>query len=576
MFATLARWLDHPRAGLAAVVGGVLLSAGSIGAGLGADDWFHRAHLDPEGPYFSSERGPILDLFLFFPAEPGAVRALMDQGVLSWWTQPDIRGGFFRPLTALTHAWDWWGVGAHPALHHLHSLAWLALALWAAHRFFLEWLGPGRRAVLATWLYAVDENHALPASWVANRNALLAMAFGALSARAHLAGARGERGGAWFAAGWLALALLSAEAGVATFAVLAALELGRAEPLRVRARRWVPLALVGAAWAAAWITLGYGMYGSGLYVDPLRDPVRYLSLVPERLGALGAAAWMNLPVDVWAILPPRVTVPLGLGLLVAVSLAVAGLARRAWRSEPVLLQAVVLSTLALLPPTATFPMTRVIGLGGLGVAAVFAVCTAATLDGSAPRWRDRLVLAWHLPVSALVLAVHSALVSVVLSTATAAADALGPEPEIADQTLVLTGGHEIMTAYIPIVRHYDGRPVPKAMVVLGPVGTPVTMTREDERTLRLDAARAAFTHSFERLARAAPFTVGERVDTATLHAEVLAVDAQGNVLSWRVRFPAPLEDPRYAWRRPEGMGFLPFTPPAVGESVAVAAAVELP
>jgi len=43
-----------------------------------------------------------------------------------------------------------------------------------------------------------------------------------------------------------------------------------------------------------------------------------------------------------------------------------------------------------------------------------------------------------------------------------------------------------------------------------------------------------------------------------------------------VRFPAPLDDPRYAWRRPEGMGFRPFTPPAVGESVAVAAAIELP
>ncbi len=108
---------------------------------------------------------------------------MMDEGILPWWTQPDIRGAFFRPLAALTHLFDWRVVGHWPVLHHAHSLAWFTAALLAAGAFFREWLGPGRRAALATLLFAVDESHALPAAWVANRNALLVLTFAALAAR---------------------------------------------------------------------------------------------------------------------------------------------------------------------------------------------------------------------------------------------------------------------------------------------------------------------------------------------------------------------------------------------------------
>jgi hypothetical protein len=153
-------------------------------------------------------------------------------------------------------------------------------------------------ATLATVLFALDDAHAWPAVWIANRNALVAMTFGLVAGTLHLRARAGggvaARLGAPVA---FALALLSAEAGTAAGLLLLATELWRPEPVAVRARRRAPYLAVAAAWAVLWKLGGYGISGSGLYVDPLRSPLRFLSLVPERLGALAGALWLNLGVD---------------------------------------------------------------------------------------------------------------------------------------------------------------------------------------------------------------------------------------------------------------------------------------
>jgi hypothetical protein len=114
----------------------LLLTLPGLRGGLVADDWFHRAHLDPVYGRFPEGRGALLEMFNFFPADRAVLLQNRDEGTLPWWIDPEIRGGFLRPVAAATHAFDWWVVGDHPWLHHAHSLAWSVAAVFAAAAFF--------------------------------------------------------------------------------------------------------------------------------------------------------------------------------------------------------------------------------------------------------------------------------------------------------------------------------------------------------------------------------------------------------------------------------------------------------
>ncbi len=63
---------------------------------------------------------------------------------------------------------------------HLHSLLWLGALVVAAALLYRRILGPTWVAGLAALLYAVDDAHAAPAAYIANRNALIATCFGVL------------------------------------------------------------------------------------------------------------------------------------------------------------------------------------------------------------------------------------------------------------------------------------------------------------------------------------------------------------------------------------------------------------
>src|SRR5262249_44926467 len=111
--------------------------------------------------------------------------------------------------------------------------------------------------------------HTLTAGWLANRNAVMALAFGLAALLAHHLWREGWKPGVWASPLLLALSLASAEAGLGTAAYLGAYGLCLE---RERGwRRWATLApagLVLALWAALYRLGGYGTRSSGLYLDP--------------------------------------------------------------------------------------------------------------------------------------------------------------------------------------------------------------------------------------------------------------------------------------------------------------------
>lgn len=573
----MLRWLllllDHRRLPWIAAVLAVLLSSPGLGGGLVADDWFHRAHLDDRSTMMPEGRGPILDLFAFFPTDPEVRAQQQAIGVMPWWFSPNAKGAFFRPLSALTHAFDWRIIGDFPWLHHAHSLAWMFGCVLIVGALFREWFGPGRVAALATLFFALDDAHAWPATWIANRNGLVALSFGAAAAWAHLRHRRAA-GPGWLTALLLALALLSAEAGSATILLLLALEIGHVESWPSRVRRWIPLLAVSIFWALTWKILGYGIQGSGLYIDPVREPLRFLSVLPERVGALSAAAWLNIPVDFWVFLTPAVAGPFG-AALGAVALGFVIFVARACFSDARLRQAIAVAVLCLLPNVAAFCMERVTTFSVLGVCGALSVVCAPRLE-SALRWRDHFVLTWHLPVSAAMLLAKSWFVPTFMGTLGAVAAAVPQDAAMANDQLVIVSGVEIFTAYIPIAKEIIGEPVPSAMLVIAPPATPISLTRVDNHSIVVNAPTGMFRHAIERLCRTEPFHRGETVQTRVANVVVNEVNPDGLPTRVTLRFELPLDSPRLRWLAPHDGVYSAWIPPQMGETLHVVPLLPLP
>src|SRR5690606_36360259 len=110
---------------------------------------------------------------------------LMDQGLVPWWTLPEVQYAFWRPVAELTHGMDYLFWPNYPMIMHLHSLVYFGLVLWLAWRLFERLLPNTTSAQLATWIFALAYSHGLPAGWLANRNAVLATLFVILTLHCH-------------------------------------------------------------------------------------------------------------------------------------------------------------------------------------------------------------------------------------------------------------------------------------------------------------------------------------------------------------------------------------------------------
>ncbi|HTU57651.1 MAG TPA: hypothetical protein VMF89_04440, partial [Polyangiales bacterium] len=269
--------LDKRFMPLGAVLGSLLLCAPMLSAGLIADDYIHQLILRgaPSMPAYQQHWSA---LFAF--ATDANRAALLDEGILPWWSDPQLRFAFFRPVAALTHVLDMQLWAASPWLMHLHSFAWSALALLAAYALYLRvFAGSRATARLALLFYALEPTRAVAVGWIANRNTLVSLSLSLFAVCVHLDDLNTPR--IWrriLSPVLVALAVLAGEGGVSGMAFLVA----AAVVLDARGRGRALLALVPHIAAAGGVValgsvLGYGMEGSDGYLDPRRDFSTYLA-----------------------------------------------------------------------------------------------------------------------------------------------------------------------------------------------------------------------------------------------------------------------------------------------------------
>ena len=569
-----------------------LLSVRALWVGWNSDDFFIRRRLT-ELPWGDA----IMNLFVLPGGKGGEAWRYIDVNGLPWGTDLDLRVAFWRPLTALTHWLDYFLSPAQAFVAHVQSLFWLGVLVALATLCYRRLLGPTFAAGLAAFLYAVDDARGGPVAWIASRNTILVAVFGLAALLQHDRWRReGARGGVVLGPLCFALGLLAGEGAVGTLAYLAAyaffLDAGtRGE----RLRSLLPYGVVLFAWRALYQSLGFGTAGSSFYVDPVHEPMRFLTVLVQHPPVLLLAQWVRIPAEVWAF----GSVAGRLGYLAAavgvMAVLVAVLAPLVWHQRTARFFAVGM-LLALLPISATVPQDRLlvfVGVGAYGLLGLFVdgLLARAAWVPRARWWRGSAAV-----VAVALLLVHGLYAPLQLQTSvwafTGAAPgtrelvlSIPPDPALETQQVVLVQGGMLVGFYYSDIRMLEGWPVPAHWRVLAPETSAVWLTRRDQRTLvvrptegylqrwtssdmgvnamrRLDIC----TRPLEK-----PVALGERVELSGITVEVTALTGDGRPAEATYRFAVPLEDPSLRWLTRRGDRYVSFRLPKVGQWVFIEA-----
>ena len=450
---------------------------------------------------------------------------------------------------------------------HAQSIFWYALVLLAAAWVFRSFL-PAKVAGLALLIFAVDDRHGPARGWLSNRHEMISLAL-ALPALAlhHLWRRDGWKPGALLASIALACGLFAGESAIAVTAFLAAyaLHIDRGT-WKQRALTLAPYATVIVLWRIAYAGHGYGARNSGLYFDPIREPVLYLSSLPTRAIAL-LASQLALP---WSDFVPAykyISPALETGMLALAIFTVVGIGRALWpvvRREPALKMFATGALLALLPPCATFPTDRLLLYVGVGGAAIIAMYLV-----DAKSWRPLvwLLVFIHLIFSAPFLALRSRSMATVDKPIEFAISAVLPAG-VGRTVVIVNAPADPLAGYIPLALAARDEPRPEYVRWLESGSSALDVTRTDDRTLLVHADDGFYQHESEQLLRSPtrPIALGTRVELTGLSIEVTGVRQDGRASDARFRFDRPLEDPSFVWLWWHDLACDRWVPPPVGQT----------
>jgi hypothetical protein len=557
------------------------LVANSLWSGLGADDHIHRLSLDGSQQITGLVRPP-LDLFRF--ATPENNRQLMDQGIFPWWADPEARLSFFRPLTSFTHVLDHALWPNSPFMMHVHTVLWFLVLIAGTGALYSRIINPPWVAALALFFFALDDARGGPVSWIANRNALIAGAFSVWSLVFFI---RSERDG--WRPGWVlapllfALGLLAGEGAASILGYLIAYTFVMASGTwRRRLTTLLPFLVLVAVWRLTSRALGYATFGSGVYVDPLNEPLAFLTQLAIRLPILLlgqlAGPWSEMYNAAPLILPGLQYALFALALTVIVGTAL--LIVPLWKQATIRFSCIG-ALLAGIAPCATFPSDRLLTWIAIGASAVLAellraLFAALRTPGTSP-WRPRLaltvaasILMFHAVLAPIFLPVRAIGVKKVREVLERAERSVPENPEIERETFVYVNPPgDPLACYIPIMRADAGGHLPRAQRWLASGTSEVLIERLDERSLRVRPTQGFLHSDSEQMLRSPrrPLRAGDVVQIRGFSAQITELLPNGRPAEALIRFDTALEHPSLRWFRWAGAGYEPFRLPAVGERV---------
>ena len=591
-----SRWIV-----VAATLAAILVTSPAVTRGFKIDDFIHRDFQLASG----ARSGLLETLHGFFAfVTPETLHSSHETGAVPWWTTEELRISFFRPLSSFTHWLDYRLWPNSSSWMHLQSIAWYGLACAVIAALYRRLLGPTWVAGLAALFFAVDDAHAVPVEWIANRNVLISLVFAGLTIFLHDRWRRDRwRVGGVLAPSLFALSLLSAEAGIAAAAYVVAhavcLETGTWQR---RLRALVPYFAVAVGWRLLYHVLGFGASGSDLYVDPGREPLRFAAAVAQRgpLLLLGQFGWPD-PV-LYNLLAPTAATRFYLASLAFMVIAVLVFLPLLRRNRVARFW-VLGSVLSVIPTCAMgIPSGRQLvfcGVGAMPLVVLFAAALARGENHSSGR------VAWRLPawIFAVALFALHGLWSPYKMVATLTGpdtyqqsverlNDFGPPPGAEDWRIVVINPPCVFyLVYYRSLRSFRGLGQPARLHTLAPGHRAVNLTRIDERSLEVwpeggfalpgsdPEAEAPSVHpvylyaALDRTFRGAvfPMETGQRFDRPGFSAVVSTWDRDSQSLKATFYFDLALEDPSLVWIQWnwETRSYEPFHVPPIGESTRV-------
>ncbi len=580
----------------------ILVASGSLLLGFDLDDFIQRVYIQGSEPL--KERGleqakgdtTFIDAaqhyFTFFnPKIENHIRSMKEFGNVPWWFCDSAQLSFFRPLTSATHWLDFKIFADKPWLMHLHNLLWAAALIFVItlvyKRFFsttATWL-----AGFAGFLYMIDFSRLRPATWIANRNALMATFFGFLVLLMHDKWRKNE-GSIYgvLAPVFLALAVLSAEAGIGivAFIVAYALFLDSGNILS-RARSMVPAFMVVIVWRGFYSLLGYGAAQTRMYIDPVRDPVEFIFAFIERAPQLIAGHFIGFDDFTMSLSLSATTAVVAICIAIVMFLIL-----QFWPllRHDKLARFWAASMLFAVVPVCAYgvPQGRLLSfaaVAGYGLVAQFMLLSFGK-DGSnyssinCSRSLRKIVAVFF--VFSLVifqLIQWGAANTYVIAAASSGSVQpekkwlnIGTEAEIEQKTVMVINAPDAFSfVYLPFVRDYFEIPLPERLRVLSSSVSPITITRVDDYSLRIrpdagflpdttkplpgtpkDLPARHFGHIMHKVSQGYrdernPMKIGEKVVLSNMIVEITEITDLGLPAEAIFTFNKKLEDDSFKW-----------------------------
>ena len=593
----------------------ILLYIPFLFSGFFQDDYGFRLQFSPE-VYKKGNvpaevmRNSPLNLYGFSWDSSARFRIEQDRGFAPWWASEQIKTNFFRPLSSLTLALDFSLWPDTPLLMHLHSLLWFCVLIVLAYRLYRSIFDSASSSAAAAaagvsiLLLVVDDVFSGPAGWISNRHAVVAMVFSVLCIWLYHQGVSKQK---WTyiagACGVYGLALLASEMGLVTFAYLFAylLVLDR-DKWTGRLKRIVPFLLITVVWRLVYSGLGYGARGTLLYIDPILNPVDFITQMLTRIPVLLFSA-VGLPVA---------------DLLLALSPQAMGAAAAVFFILLVLLALTVYPILkthraaafwfigllgAVVPLVSGIPQNRNLGLvslGVMGLAGLLFVEVARALKTGPLTAFQRILLKLTTPLLLILYLVVSPLL-VISNPATtrtmaeeqARAASFASTPEMARQHVYVINPPGAMSFLAGLFqRLFTDQPFPASLNYLSSGFAPVRIQRVDAQTI-LVTPEGGYTplpgpitdkktgmvsqFHLENVYRAMdgfhynphnPMQVGQVVRLSEVTVTVTEMTRDGRIAQAAFNFARPLEDSRYIWLLwdADGLAYESVPMPAIGES----------
>lgn len=523
------------------------------------------------------------ELFTFGTGSAEEMVPFIAKGPHPWWTLPEFKMRFFRPLTSASLWLDQYLFGRNAAGWHIHSLLWYLLII-VAWGLLARRVLPERTAALAVLLFAVSASHWMPAVWLANVNALVATVGPLFGVWAHLK----WREDHWKPGLPLSLlgyvtGLLGGEGWLGVLAYTGAYELfGRKDSFAKRTLCVAPATALAVGYVIAYKLYGYGVFGSGIYADPMSEPFEYIRMITERVLALVGGVLLSVQLDPWVLFPYT------RGAIIAAGIAsvflFAWLLKKAWKgiedSERQAIRWMIpAGLLSLLPVAATVPMNRLLLATTLAGSALVAILLRHWWQTRVPGKRTAYgtacgVLAGiHLVFSPLMWPAYSTTTTILNNwmIENSLSACMNDENIEEKHVFVLSVDNPLMCMYPPLIRNAFGMERPKSWHALSTSPTDHVLTRIDDRRFVLEAVGGSLTDGeFMEIVRSGRFQFdeGQKIPLEGSTITVLNV-VDGKPRKMEVTLDAAAESGAYVFLESAGGRLRLCTLPPVGESVTI-------